>query len=318
MPKIAYIDRRFKPETLNIIESANRIIDDYRSKGFDLTLRQLYYQFIARDLFPSTWIDPKYNARHGLDEDTKNTQKNYKRLGSILNDARLAGYVDWSAIEDRARNLAGGQYGWASGRDYVDWAVDSSGFQMDRWKDQPSHLEVWVEKEALADVIERACRAHGIPYMPCKGYMSQSEMWRAARRFHAKTSAGKDVVLIHLGDHDPSGVDMTRDIDDRLRMFRGLCRVRRIALNMDQIEEQQPPPNPAKITDSRAEGYIEKFGDDSWELDALEPQYMIDLIREVTAEHIDQDAWEEILEREAEERAKIDAALSNIDWDALD
>lgn len=78
-------------------------------------------------------------------------------------------------------------------------------------------------------------------------------------------------VILHLGDHDPSGIDMTRDISDRLELFGADVEVKRIALNWDQIDEFTPPPNPAKLSDSRAGAYIAEYGDESWELDALEP-----------------------------------------------
>jgi len=86
MPKIAYKDKNFSPSTLAVIDQANEIIDEYQTDGLKLTLRQLYYQFVSRALIA-------------------NKQSEYKRLGSIINDARLAGLVDWKAIEDRTRNL---------------------------------------------------------------------------------------------------------------------------------------------------------------------------------------------------------------------
>lgn len=108
-------------------------------------------------------------------------------------------------------------------------------------------------------------------------------MWSAAQRF-----IGQDYrdnrVIIHLGDHDPSGIDMTRDIQERLQMFGADAYVKRVALTMNQIGTYNPPPNPAKITDSRASKYIDEYGNESWELDALEPQVITDLItNEVTA-----------------------------------
>ena len=82
----AFIDKKFAASSLAIIEQANTIIGEYAAQGFKLTLRQLYYQFVARDLLA-------------------NTQRSYKRLGNIISEARLAGRVDWNAIEDRTRNL---------------------------------------------------------------------------------------------------------------------------------------------------------------------------------------------------------------------
>jgi hypothetical protein len=114
------------------------------------------------------------------------------------------------------------------------------------------------------------------------------------------------VVIIHLGDHDPSGVDMTRDIADRLSMFaESDIEVNRIALNMDQIEEFNPPPNPAKITDSRSGPYIELYGTSSWELDAIEPATLSQLIADTVENYIDEDAMAQARDRQDDARADI-------------
>lgn len=104
-------------------------------------------------------------------------------------------------------------------------------------------------------------------------------MHSAAKRFEGYVYQGISPVIIHLGDHDPSGIDMTRDIIDRMDIFEAGVGVERIALNMDQIELYNPPKNPAKLSDTRAKGYIEKFGSSSYELDALEPRVIRDLIK---------------------------------------
>ena len=176
-------------------------------------------------------------------------------------------------------------------------------FHVDRWANQKFRPELWIEKEALVGVIEDVCDELDVPYFACRGYVSQSEQWRAGRRFGA---CRQTPVVLHLGDHDPSGIDMTRDNDDRLATFAGQpVVVRRLALNMDQIEEHQPPPNPAKDTDTRFNTYYDQFGDECWELDALEPQVMVDLIRDAIEGYIDPDAWRESGEREREGRARL-------------
>ena len=97
MPKILYVKKKFASSSIGVIDQANKIIDDYTAQGYKLTLRQLYYRFIAQDLFPDDWLDSSLK--------TKNTMKNYKHLGDIINDARLAGLIDWEAIEDRTRSV---------------------------------------------------------------------------------------------------------------------------------------------------------------------------------------------------------------------
>lgn len=300
MPKECFIPKDFQASTLEVIVQANRIIQEYQADGYSLTLRQLYYQFVARDLIP-------------------NRQREYKRLGSILNDARLAGLVDWHAIEDRTRNLER-QPTWDDPADIV--GVVSRQFRVDRWENQPVRVEVWIEKDALAGVFERVCNRFGVPYFSCRGYTSQSEMYGAHERFMDYLEAGQDVVILHFGDHDPSGVDMTRDISERLAMFltgdpdarrvRGFD-VRRLALNMDQVDAWNPPPNPAKVTDSRAGGYIARFGRSSWELDALDPRTLSRLVETAITELLDDDAWEETGERIREGRELL--SLVSDHWD---
>ncbi|PCI86693.1 MAG: hypothetical protein COB24_09020 [Hyphomicrobiales bacterium] len=163
----------------------------------------------------------------------------------------------------------------------------------DWWGRQDNYVEVWVEKDALSGVISQPCNEYRVPYMACKGYMSSSAAWEAGQRFKTQQENGKNCVLIHLGDHDPSGIDMTRDNGDRLFLFsENNVEVRRIALNMSQIRQYNPPPNPAKLSDSRSNEYVRQYGDSSWELDALEPRIMAKLIEDEIKSLIDFEIWE--------------------------
>jgi hypothetical protein len=302
MPCIAYVTKSFRPDSLTIINRANLIIRDYSRQGFKLTLRQLYYQFIARDLLPDSWIDEEYNRKNGLPADTKNTIKNYKRLGDVISDGRLAGKIDWDAIEDRTRNLQSNLH-WSSPRSIVRACADQ--YAVNLWENQDKYVEVWVEKEALIGVLEGICTELDVPYFACKGYTSQSEMWGAAQRLIQQEQEGKETIIVHLGDHDPSGIDMTRDVQARLNLFGSTAMIHRIALNFDQVETYNPPPNPAKTTDARYESYAALHGDESWELDALEPSVIVDLIRNEVEAHIDQDAWQDALDRQQEGRTQL-------------
>jgi hypothetical protein len=300
MPKHCYIVKGLSPRKLALIDMAGRIMDDYADQGFDLTLRQLYYQFVARGII-------------------ENTQQSYKRLGAAINDGRMAGLLDWDRVVDRTRNLARLSH-WETPEALIgDCAAQ---FRLDKWLNQDTYLEVWVEKEALAGVIERACTPYDVPYMSCRGYMSQSEMWRASQRFIEAMSDGtrrrprapRRGVIIHLGDHDPSGIDMTRDIGDRLDTFDARIDVIRIALTMDQVEQYDPPPNPAKLTDSRVGSYISHFGYSSWELDALDPPTMVQLIQDHITDYIDATRFTTVAYHEKTQRQAIAAVARN--WPA--
>lgn len=287
--KQAFIEKRFNTKSAEIIEQANEIITEYKKQQLLLTIRQLYYQFVGRGLL-------------------ENTVKSYKRIVNIINDARLAGLVDWDAIEDRTRNVE--TVGtWENPASIVSSAVNC--YKTDKWADQPYHVEVWIEKEALTGVIAQICRQVEVPYFACRGYVSQSEMYASAQRLAA---LDKPVIVLHLGDHDPSGIDMTRDNFDRLDLLSHSANitVKRIALNMNQIKKYSPPPNPTKLTDSRASGYLEQFGKSSWELDALSPTVIRNLIKKQVAQYLDADLWEESVEAQEEQRTELQVCLDQL------
>lgn len=277
MPRIAYIEKRFHPVSRGVINQANEILEEYRQNDYDLTLRQLYYQFVARDLFPEdrrwSWTGKKWVRDP---KGTKNADPNYKWLGTKTNDARLAGLMDWNTIVDRTRNLLAYTH-WNDPAERIE--ACSYGYHIDTRSTQPYYIEVWVEKEALIGIVERTCDRYDVPCFACRGYVSQSAMWRAAvRRFAMKEDKGFLTKVLYLGDHDPSGVDMPRDIQDRMKMFGSLVEVDTLALTMAQIRELNPPHDPAKLTDSRCPEYIKRYGTKSWELDALEPEFIDNLI----------------------------------------
>ena len=280
-------DFNFRAGTLDRIDQANAIISEYQLAGYTLTLRQLYYQFVVRALIP-------------------NSQREYKKLGKTLSNARLAGLVDWDSIEDRTRNVRANTH-FDGVSDILKTA--SKTYRLDLWEDQPYAIEVWIEKEALIGVIDSVCRELDVPYFACRGYVSQSEQWRAGQRALVRwLDTEQKTIILHLGDHDPSGVDMTRDNRDRLDMFSDYSdcvEVKRIALNWDQIEAYQPPPNPAKTTDTRSRQYISRYGNDSWELDALEPRIIDKLIRDYVREYRHGDKFSERLALQEEHRVQL-------------
>jgi len=280
--KRRYIDKNFRKTSLTLIEQANEIIEAYQADGYDLTLRQLYYQFVARDIIA-------------------NRQTEYNRIKSLINNARLAGLIDWNSIVDRTRSYEALGH-WSSPADILRSAAN--GYHIDLREDQDEYLEVWVEKDALVGVIEKACSPLDVGYLSCRGFVSQSAMWRAAQRFKDAEDY-YETTLIHLGDHDPSGIDMARDIQDRLRMFGASVTVVRIALNMDQVEEYQPPPNPAKNTDSRYKDYVRDYSEECWELDALNPQVLVDLITEEVEQRTQGDLFEARIDIQESQRKEI-------------
>lgn len=285
MAKEFYEEYTPRRDTIELIGKCNVILEDYAAQGYDMTLRQLYYQLVAADEIP-------------------NNAQQYDRLGSIINKARLAGLIDWNHIVDRTRSLAQVPH-WDSPSEILE-AV-SKQYKIDKWSSQPFRPEVWFEKNALTGIFDRVCGEFEVPYFATVGYNSQSEMWKAGRsRLKVWRDGGQVPIIFYLGDHDPSGLHMTTDVLERLELFCGFSvEVRRLALNMEQVERYDPPPNFAKNTDTRFKEYEKRFGSNSWELDALNPSVLAKVVITEIEKLIDRDAWETALERERSDRRML-------------
>jgi len=294
--KQAFIAHRFSDQSQALIVQVETILDEYRAQGYTLTLRQLYYQLVARDLLPDGWEDKATGS--------KNNIRSYKRMGDLVSNARLAGLLDWEMIEDRGRELVIPNF-WRGPGQIVRAAAQQ--FRIDMWENQTNHVEVMVEKDALSGVLGPVCNRLGIGFTANKGYSSSSAMYEAGQRMAMQVGNGKDIHLFYFGDHDPSGIDMTDDITKRLDLFmlNEPINVKRLALNMDQVEKWNPPENPAKETDSRFNAYVVKYGDKSWELDAVKPEDLANLVERNVKKLIDDDAWSEAQEKQQEMRAKL-------------
>jgi hypothetical protein len=300
MAKRKFIDKRFGEAALHTIRQANFLLSDYARKGYTMTLRQLHYQFVAKAL-----PDLEGNAY-------TNTKQSYKRLGDVMSNARLAGLVDWDHMEDRLRELERSPR-WDSPSQIIEAVARQ--YQQDLWEGHDVRPEVWIEKDALAGVIEPICRELRVDYFACRGYVSQSAQFEASERFRRYRMKGQEPVVFHLGDHDPSGLDMTRENEAKFELLTGeRVKVVRLALNFEQVEQYNPPPNFAKTTDSRAADYISRFGEESWELDALDPDVIADLITDAIDPLKDEDLWARNKAAEEDRQAEIES-VSRVDWE---
>lgn len=266
------------------VQVINSILSEYQAAGYDLTVRQLYYQLVARGYI-------------------ENTQNSYKRTADLVNNARLAGLIDWEMITDRGRETVTPST-WEGPGAIIKAAAKQ--FRLDAWRDQNNYLEVMVEKQALEGVLTPVCNQWGVRFTANKGYSSSSTLYETGKRL-AAVEPGKACYILYLGDHDPSGLDMTRDIQERLSMFSGIpVNVERLALNYDQVLALNPPENPAKETDARYKEYLQSFGTASWELDAIEPQALADMVTAAIENKItDLIAWNDTRRLQADMTAQL-------------
>lgn len=300
---------RLNAQNIERLEQINSIIREYQADGYKLTLRQLYYQLVSREIIP-------------------NQQKEYSKLSTLLKEGRMGGVVDWDAIEDRLR-VPESPSSWDHPSEILQSAIN--GYAKPRMKGQSAYIEVWVEKDALSGVLSRVTKEYHVPIMVNRGYSSVSAMYDAFHRFNDAFISGQAIRILYLGDHDPSGIDMIRDIEDRiLEFFYGTYfdndasfndlssrqyleqhhdmdfKVIPLALTKDQINEYNPPPNPAKMKDPRAGDYVKKNGQISWEVDALRPDVLNNLLHKAILSLIDLDLYKSIIEEESLDKLKLE------------
>lgn len=303
MSQVKFRSTNFNEESRKRIREMQDIVEDYSNQGLKLTARQLYYQFVSKDLIP-------------------NSERSYKNITTLLAKARYAGMIDWDAVEDRGREVQ-------SWQDYenLSEAVDSivRSYRLPRWRGQNKYVELWVEKQALAGVLEPLAYEFHASLMVNKGYSSASAMYASAQRFmmeanqvesdyYAEDKDEREPILFYLGDHDPSGEDMVRDIEDRLVEF-GVqnLTVTKLALTMKQIKKYNPPPNPAKATDARYAEYAAKHGASSWEVDALPPNVLQQIIRDAFEGVIDRGKMDAVKREERADKERLREACGGVE-----
>jgi len=340
-----------KRETVNSIIA---IMNSFSKQGYRLTLRQLYYQLVQKNIAP-------------------NDDVVYKRLSSLLDDCRYSGTVDWNGIEDRGR-VPYTPYFEDSVEGALQRTIDS--YSLDRRTGQKIYTELWTEKDAISGIIKQAVREFTLTVGVNKGFASSTAIYNAYKRIAEQLYEVKNVVILYLGDHDPSGLDMIRDIRDRLEMMLiqgNKCssivaefdsadlgcydldeiineseytdqiqeaedegdnekidqikmrvildkffEVKHIGLTMEQIREFHLPPNPAKITDPRAKKYIEEHGNISWEVDALQPSDLVRIIQYALDDVIDTEKMQEIITKEEVDKQKITAFIETLNQEEPD
>lgn len=285
--------RDWKPRgaTLALLQRMQSVILHYQAQRIRMTLRQLYYQLVAANIIT-------------------NQEKSYKKLSEMLTSARMAGFVDWTAIEDRVR-VPHRWPQWNNISSLMSSAIDS--FRLPRHEDQENYIELWAEKDAISSVLRPICDMLHVHIVVNRGYSSASAMYDASKRFIGAVDRGQRPLLLYLGDFDPSGRDMDRDIVERLAEFGVNVHFTRVGLTHEQIEQYHPPPNPAKVSDPRAEAYIAEFGDSSWEVDSLPPEVLNQIVTDAISAEMDMDKYNAVMERENGMKDRLQEVATDLD-----
>lgn len=246
-----------------------------------VTLRHLFYRISSLGLI-------------------EKTDRDYQKMSGYTMKWRRNGSIPWSAFVDSNRWYHGVQT--YSG---LSESLENSKrcYRRNLWQSQNAYVEVWTEKEAIAAIAQEAAEPFGVPVFPMKGFASGSALFSIANSIRYEQSRGKNVHIIYLGDHDPSGRCIDESIVRNLKDDFGIeFDFIRIAVTTDQIKQYNLPTRPTKKTDSRAKN----FDGPSVEVDALPPHILRQLINNNIVSYIDSAAWQWEKEIEGMERKTFD------------
>lgn len=268
------------------VRATNNIISQY---DFQLTVRQIFYRLVSISFI-------------------RNTINSYKLFDRMITRGRERGDIDARSIIDRARQTIGGDYGYMSVQDFVRSKIseleDTEQYTRRVWDGQPQYVELWVEKDALATLFSSVANGYRVVTYPSRGYSSFTKVYEAINnRF--SLYGDRPITILHFSDHDPSRLNMTDDIQSRLSRYGSHAKVKRIALTYTQVRQFGLEPMPTKISDSRWKEYSLQYGNQCWELDALPPNELQNIIRDAIKAHIDVSRWNKTFKEIEKERLAL-------------
>jgi len=247
--------RKFYGRGEELIKISNEVLSDFYTRGFTTTVRSLFYQLVSRNVIA-------------------NTEREYKNLGALVKNARLNGRIPWKYIVDETRPIVSNNH-WASPQELLMSAAEQ--FRVDLRRTQWNIPEVWVEKTALIGVLRQVCSNLDVKLLSVRGNPSVTALHEADERIIDRFRSDQATTIFYLGDHDPTGIAIPKNIGKFLNSE--YATVVRIGLNIDQVNKYNLPPNPAKESDNNYKKYAKEFGPTCWELDALDPDVIIDLVK---------------------------------------
>jgi hypothetical protein len=296
-----------------VVDRSADLVKGYLASGIRPTLRQVHYRLASLQV-----------------GGYQNTVNCYKSLSRKLVDARKDDRIPWNGLADHIRKRQ-----WHKLDENIDFKevlesyIDDLG--TDPWENQAKHLVIWIEKDALAELVSDVAKRFYVPVCVGRGYSSWTFI-------HDNLDILNDpgAIILYLGDHDPSGLDIERSLGKAIEYFRtgvdvaglfkdflggsdilkfgnGCCR--RLALTHEQVQAHKLLPNPTKQADSRAGAYVAQYGDQCWELDALDPTVLKALVTQAIDAEIDKEAWTAV---ESDNQTRRDKALAKLEEIELD
>jgi len=267
-------------KSLELLAQVQKILDGY---DFALTLRQIYYQLVAKQIIP-------------------NKEKYYRKLSRLCVKGRDEGILPEDKFVDRTR-VFDKLSSWLDLKDFMHTVKNA--YRKDMWQNQDKYLEIWTEKDALRAVINIITYKYDVGLQIARGQYPRTGIYETSKRYKAQSD--KKCLLYYVGDYDPSGLTIYNSIKERLIKFGVDIEIPdRVALTEEQIEKYQLPSDRAKKTDPNYKKFVEKTGSDMVvELDSLPPDVLRKIIEDCILQNIDQDLLTKAQEKERDEGIRL-------------
>jgi len=266
-------------QSLELLEQVQKIMGSY---DFALTLRQIYYQLVAKQIIP-------------------NEQRYYKKLSRICVAGRDEGILPEEGFADRLREVDK-LSSWVDLNEFMETVRRS--YHKDKWQNQDRYLEIWTEKDALRGVLSQVTYQYDVSLMVARGQLSRTAIYEASKRYKIKSD--KECYLYYCGDFDPSGLSIYESIKERLSDFGVFINYERIALTQKQIEKYQLPSDPGKKTDPNYNKFVSLYGSDMVvELDSLPPDVLRDIIKDCITKNINNGLLAQVQKEEETEKVSL-------------
>lgn len=279
--KECFITKRFNGSSKSVLEFISKALDKNSAEGYSVTLRQMFYLAVNANVM-------------------ENEEREYKRLCSIVSDARLAGLIDWESFPDMMRQTRIVET-FSNTASFLN-TIDEQYYE-DLWKYQKNHVEVWVEKDGLIGTLERTCKLYRVPLFVSRGFSSHHSMYEASLRLRNKIKKGKQVILLQVGDFDRNGLLMSEDSIKRIRMFAKSDAIDsvRVCLNEDQIRYYNVPKDPRSTS-----------REDRWEVDAIDPASLNRLVMSSIAYYGEGELFTKATAQESANRQALRSNLQSL------
>lgn len=278
----------WKPQakTLALVKNVQTILND-NADILPLTLRQIFYMLVSNYGFPKE-------------------EKAYKRLCNTIGHARRASYIPMEAIRDDGLSRIDPD-GWEGEQQFIDtFKAHARRFRYNRQMHQPQYTFVWCEAEGMLPQLANYCDNFGVSVLSSGGFDSITTKHNVA----VEASRYPIVEVLHIGDHDPSGVHMCNSLDEDLLAFvdtlGGDVTVTRIAVLPEQIEAMDLPTAPPKQTDRRS------FTGLTTQAEAIPPAALRDIVQAELRGRFDMDVLDATIASELAVRRSLTSRLAAI------